>query len=490
MKMPDSVSLQELSPLFEDVQVSRVFPDSKTFVDCIPNSPPADILSRYMMEKAQPGFMLESFVRQHFTLPVLPVAEVKGGKPILKHIADLWEVLTRVPSREVSSLIHLPYPYVVPGGRFGEIYYWDSYFTMLGLRATGREDLIVNMVRNFAYLIDRYGYIPNGNRTYFLGRSQPPFFSLMVSLLQEEEQVKYLGSLEKEYAFWMREPDVPELAKHRAVRLPDGVVLNRYWDELHTPRPEAHLEDIELAHSAKDAAKLYRHIRAAAESGWDFSTRWFSDASKFSSIHTTDFVPVDLNCLLYHAETVIAGCCHASHRKSDAIRYEEAAASRKAAIRKYHWNADAGFFCDYDLTTNAPAETLTLAGLFPLFVHIARKEQASIAAEVVKSRFLKPGGLTTSLAHSGQQWDAPNGWAPLQWVSSRGLLNYGHAELASEIRSRWMHTVEAVYERTGKLTEKYDVWNASAEASGGEYPNQDGFGWTNGVYAAFESVGR
>ncbi len=484
------LSVHEMSPLFEDGQLAHVFDDGKTFPDCVPVGNPSDILKTYLAQKNNPGFNLKSFVHANFKLPdeTAAVYHSEPGKSIGSHVRDLWNVLTRAPGQSLGSLIGLPHPYVVPGGRFREIYYWDSYFSMLGLQATGRADLILSMIRNFAFLIDTFGYIPNGNRTYFLGRSQPPFFSLMTGLLPEKEQMSFLPQLEKEYAFWMKGQDAASPSNFRVVRLPDGEVLNRYWDENDTPRPEAYVEDVELSHhSSQEPATLFRHIRAAAESGWDFSTRWFKDENEFSSIHTTELIPVDLNCLLLHLERTLAQLYKVAGDRTTASRYETLSENRKAAIVKYCWNHDAGFFFDYDFIGAVQSGAFTLAAAFPLFFQVASPAQAKAVGEVIRSKFLKPGGLTTTLIHSGQQWDAPNGWAPLQWITYQGLLNYGLHDLATEIKSRWTHTNEVVYAKTGKMTEKYDVWNASAEASGGEYPNQDGFGWTNGVYGVLSS---
>ncbi len=177
-----------LHPLFEDVQFAHVFPDEKTFVDCLPKQPLEEIAREYQLAKDSPGFQLKEFVLAHFVQPASYVPDYISDRDrdVLENAEKLWDVLTRQPDPEAGSLIPLPFPYIVPGGRFREIYYWDSYFTSLGLRASGRIEMIENMVKNFSHLIDTVGYIPNGNRTYYLGRSQPPFFSLMVKLLAEE----------------------------------------------------------------------------------------------------------------------------------------------------------------------------------------------------------------------------------------------------------------------------------------------------------------
>jgi alpha,alpha-trehalase len=482
--------IEDLSPLYEDVQSARIFPDSKFFVDCIPLSPAAHILSEYQQQKQLRGFDLESFVNDHFRLPQ-PVNKnySSANKTLHAHLEDLWRELTREPDAPGGTLIPLPYPYVIPGGRFREIYYWDSYFTMLGLQVSKHTDLVQDMVDNFAWLIDQFGFIPNGNRTYYLGRSQPPFFSLMVTLLVElkgkEMLSAYRTQLETEYAYWMDGTDQLSAAhtEHRhVVMLEDGSILNRYWDDHDTPRPEAYIEDIELANrSGREPSVVYRHIRAAAESGWDFSCRWFGDGRSMETIETTDIIPVDLNCLLLFLE--IALCT--IYETEDPAAMENMLKKlmlRNRAIDKYCWNNEEGFYFDYQYKDRRHTGIRSLAACYPLFFNLASEEQAAKVAECVLDKFLQPGGLVSTLQHTGAQWDAPNGWAPLQWIAYKAFLKNGHTELAHLIRNQWMHTNESVYETTGKMMEKYNVMRPGTVAGGGEYPNQDGFGWTNGVY--------
>lgn len=489
-----NINVQDIHELFNDVQLSRVFSDSKTFVDCLPKSGTGDIRSKYLLEKDQPGFQLERFVLENFDPPVPHSDNYQSdsGKSVEENIETLWNVLTRQPDKEGGTLIPLPWPYIVPGGRFGEIYYWDSYFTMLGLKASGKDEMLENMVKNFSYLIDTLGYIPNGNRTYFIGRSQPPFYSLMVNLLLSikgrDVLLHYLPQLKKEYQFWMKGRDeLTEMksSAHHSVRMPGGEILNRYWDENDTPRPESYREDIELAHLMEQKPEhLYRHLRAGAESGWDYSCRWFKDPHSFASIHTTDIVPVDLNCLLWHLEIMIAEAYLLKEDSDAADRYRQLAEKRKQAIQQYCWNDEKGFYVDYDWAAGMQKKLLTLAGLYPLFFKIAGDEQAKQVAAIVEEKFLNPGGLVSTLETTGQQWDAPNGWAPLQWLTIKGLENYGYDQLATEIARRWIQLNTDVFKRTGKLMEKYNVVDTHLEAGGGEYAGQDGFGWTNGVLLA------
>lgn len=488
--------IDSLSPLYEDIQISGIFPDSKYFVDSTPKESINNILNRYNEQKNVPSFSLESFVRQYFHMPETTEEEYSSAKkPIAVHLNELWTVLQRSPQKAGGTLIGLPFTYIVPGGRFREIYYWDSYFTMLGLQVSGRLDMIENMVKNFAFLIHEVGHIPNGNRTYYISRSQPPFFSMMVGILNAAKGDtvldEYLPALEKEYAFWMDGADklsTEAPAFRRVVRMADGAVLNRYWDDDPSPRPEAYIEDIHVAKlSNRDPKDVYRDIRAAAESGWDFSSRWFADEHHMYSIQTTDLIPVDLNCLLLNLEKMLLHCYLYKKRHDAAALFTEKISSRSKAIQQYCWNEKQGFYFDYHINQQKNTDCITMAGCFPLFLGIAEDSKAQAAAVVIKEQLLSAGGVLTTTRQTGQQWDAPNGWAPLQWVAYKGLSNYQQHELADEIKKRWMSLNESTYADTGKMMEKYNVKDIHIKAGGGEYPNQDGFGWTNGVYLALRN---
>jgi alpha,alpha-trehalase len=484
-----SKEIFELSPLFEDVQINKIFADGKTFVDCIPKEDTQWILNEYLRAKNVGNFNLKEFVLQHFELPQAFGGNiVQHSSSVEEHINHLWAVLTRKPDEAGGSLIPLPHSYVVPGGRFGEVYYWDSYFTMLGLHASGLYELIESMVKNFSHLINTVGFIPNGNRTYYLGRSQPPFFSLMVQLLAtikgKSILIEYLPALEKEYAFWMNgteQLNKRNIAVNHVVKMRNGSVLNRYWDAFDTPRPESYREDVELAHHHPQPEILYRHLRAGAASGWDYSCRWFKHANQFETIHTTEIIPVDLNCLLYNLEQTIAEAHHTNNHSATANEHELKAEQRKQTIHQYCWNEQLQFFTDYDFMIDEQKQIKSLAAASALFLGIATQKQADAVATTLEKEFLKDGGLICTPHTTGQQWDAPNGWAPLQWMSIVGLEKYNHNSLAATIAQRWIKLNKDVFARTGKLMEKYNVVDTHLEAGGGEYEGQDGFGWTNGV---------
>jgi len=483
--------IEDFEELFAEVQKQRVFSDQKFFTDCVPKFSVDEILKNYSSEKRKNGFVLKDFCSANFKYPIDESTGFVSDrtKTVEEHIDALWDILTKEPKAIGGSLIQLPHPFVVPGGRFREVYYWDSYFTMLGLQVSKKIDLIESMINNFAYLIDEFGFIPNGNRTYFLSRSQPPFFSLMTELLSEEKgkdtMIKYLPQLEKEYQFWMSGRGVLDKKNKKekhVVMMPDGEVLNRYWDNMDTPRQEAYADDLITAKEKTSNKEVFRNIRAAAESGWDFSSRWFRDPNKMSTIYTTDIVPVDLNCLMLHLEKVLSSVYNAKNKKAESEKYYQLSLEREEAIHKYLWDKNKEAFIDYDLENNGSTGVSTAAIAYPMFLNIATKSQAEITTSLIADQFIKPGGLLTTLSFNNQQWDAPNGWAPLQWIAYKGMINYGFAEQASEIKNRWTETIDKVFKKTGKITEKYNVINPNVAAADGEYPNQDGFGWTNGVY--------
>ena len=240
--------------------------------------------------------------------------------------------------------------------------------------------------------------------------------------------------------------------------------------------------DLELAEKTdRPADQLFSDMRAACESGWDFSARWLRDSNDLTTIYTTEILPVDLNCLLYFLEKTIAKAYDLKNATESKLIYTNLATTRKELILKYFWNEQTGFFHDFDFVKKEQTSALTLAGVFPLFFKIASPDQAEHCAQIIKKDFLKAGGLVTTPISSGQQWDAPNGWAPLQWVGIQGFRNYGFNELAGDCAKRWQKLNTDVYHRTGKLLEKYNVEDTSLLSGGGEYEVQDGFGWTNGV---------
>jgi alpha,alpha-trehalase len=256
-------------------------------------------------------------------------------------------------------------------------------------------------------------------------------------------------------------------------------ILNRYFDDNDTPRPEAYREDILFASkiSGRKANQVYRDLRSGIESGWNFSSRWLRDGQNMSTIHTTDILPVDLNAILYDLELTLASIYEANNQTEYAQSMKQLANKRKVVFDKYFWNESAGFYFDYDFMAGKQTGVYSLAAVYPLFFKLASQAQAEKVAKVLETQFLKEGGLMTTLNQTSQQWDGANGFAPLQYLAIQGLRNYGFNDLANRIKQNWVANNLKVYKATGKMLDKYNVSGLSS----GDYPRQDGYGWTNAI---------
>ncbi|WP_238374986.1 trehalase family glycosidase [Francisella tularensis] len=463
--------IQLSGELFEAVQLEPCFDDSKYFVDMSPKRSPEVILK-------DKDFDLKNFIQENFHPPISEKTFDNKEITLQQYIKQMWSFLYQSFDQQnyLSSLIPLPNSYIIPGGRFREVYYWDCYFTCEGLRVDGKIHMIKDIANNFAYLIDTLGFVPNANRKYYLTRSQPPLFYLILNILYQELGIsaieKYLPLLEKEYSFWMT-----------SQRNING--LNRYWDNSDTPRPESYREDIEHAKNIKNKSKFYRNIRAACESGWDFSSRWFAKADDFNTIQTTDILPVDLSSYLYGLEHLLGKWFTEFSQQKKATKYLELAKKENNLFRINFGITKKNFFYDLNHVKNELTDITSLAGIAPLFLNIATDQQALKVAKIIEKDFLTEYGLITTLTNTTQQWDSPNGWALLHFEAVIGLKNYGFDKLAKTIATRFINTVNAKFKQTGKIREKYDVIIPEQKAGGGEYIVQDGFGWTNGVVKSF-----
>ena len=496
------------SDLFKHVQMAQLFPDSKTFADAIVKTDLNTVLSAYEKacldaEKSGQAVNLAAFVNAHFDIPeMVGVKSLSKFESVADYIEHMWQVLTRTPDTEQKdSLIALTRPYIVPGGRFREIYYWDTYFTALGLIDTGRTDMAVNMLLNFVDILNEVGCIPNGNRAYYHSRSQPPilalFYNSLKSALNDQQKDYVISGMRKEYQFWMK-ADGAEVksegllsrtehseikAQLRTVTMPCGATLNRYFDTEPTPRPESYREDIETAELiGANKTQFYQHIRAACESGWDFSSRWLANPNELASIRTTEIIPIDLNALLVTLEKTLASVATGKEKE----RFNAAASARIDAIHRYLFSEEKAGYFDYHFPTQTQTGVVSAAMSVPLFVGIANNRQAELVCETLMNTLLKEGGVVTTSLTTSQQWDGPNGWAPLQLFAVEGLKNYGFNMQAQTIMLRFCTTIERHFASSGVLLEKYNVCEPEIKAGGGEYDVQLGFGWTNGVYTRFQ----
>jgi alpha,alpha-trehalase len=506
---PQIKRIQLAGELFEAVQKKGIFSDCKQFVDMIPKDDPERILRLWEKLKDEPIFDLKTFILTYFEQPeeFHQVLNIKRKKVTKEHIQFLWNELFRKPDKAVSefdSLIPLPHPYVVSGGSFREVYYWDSYFIAQGLRADGHEHMILNMVRNFNHLIHKFGFIPAGNRVYLTDRSQPPFYvplaDMAINLYGDDLIAEVLPVAEQEYNFWMDNSNVKgsrsvQLEFEKRQGLNDEFVvishnLNRYWSERIVPRQESWSWDLETGKNlnSSNQSQFFRKIRAASESGWDFSSRWTENGNGMGSLATTDILPVDLNTLLWVMERKISKWNSKLGNDEKSRKFEKKAYQRKKSIFDLMWSNADGFFFDYNFQKKEQTNSWSLAALYPLYFGMATKDQAAKVAVHLERKFLKKGGLVSTLKESGMQWDAPYGWAPMQWMAVVGLKKYGFESLANEISRRWRELNDRVFQQTGKMVEKYNVLDLDQEDGGGNYPFQDGYGWTNSVYSALDEM--
>jgi alpha,alpha-trehalase len=460
-------------PLFAAVQEARIFPDGKTFADAVALRPAAAIRAAFAAERPRDADALRGFVRRHF---ILPDAPLPAADDLAAHIRSLWPTLTRPPLAPPpgSSALPLPHPFVVPGGRFREIYYWDSYFTMLGLRLDGRADLVEGLIDNFVSLVARHGRVPNGTRTYYLSRSQPPFLALMVDLSDSDSPGRAkarLAALRAEHAFWMAGRDCAGAGRPclRVVRMPDGALLNRYFDDKDTPRDESWAEDVATAAaSGRPPAEVWRDLRAAAESGWDFSSRWLADPQRLATIRTTQIVPVDLNSLLWRLETAIGARCRAAGDDACAQAFAAAAEARARAIQRWLWRPRAARFVDWDLAAGAPSERLSAATLYPLFVGLAAPEQAEAVAATSRHGCWRPAACAPARSAA-----ASNGTRRTAGRRSNGSASKGCADTAMR---RW----RAPSRRAG--------WRRSRRRGGRPDGCSKNMTWRNGAPAAAANI--
>ncbi|MEO6912314.1 MAG: trehalase family glycosidase [Edaphobacter sp.] len=425
-----------------------------------------------------------------------------------------------------EGLLYLPNRYVVPGGRFNEMYGWDSYFILLGLVHDHRSDLARGMVENFFYEIENYGAVLNANRTYFFTRSQPPFLTSMIREVYEHPDGKPLSKawLAKAYSYAQRDYALWTSPIHRA----GDTGLARYKDIGEGPVPEmaddsdyysnvirwllAHpgthpgylidapehptpAQASALAKTSCDitaskvcarayvaghrlSSAFYSGDRAMRESGFDTSFRF----GPFSG-STDRYAPICLNSLLYKYESDMAHFATLLGRTTEAAEWKRLAATRRNAINKYLWNPAAGMFYDYDFTTHQLSTYNYVTAFYPLWAGVASPQQAA-AMEHHLSLFEHPGGLAMSDTDSGVQWDMPFGWAPTNWLAIKGLAQYGFTSDAAQLANEFSQTVLQNFLRDGTIREKYNVVSGSAnvEVAAGYKSNAIGFGWTNGVY--------
>jgi alpha,alpha-trehalase len=413
--------------------------------------------------------------------------------------------LARIELRPLTAapepgLLYLPEPYVVPGGRFNEMYGWDSYFIVLGLMKDGQKELARQQTENFLYEVERYGKVLNANRTYYLTRSQPPPLSGMVQAAHPFDNAwmkRARAALEATHRFWTTAP-----------HLAGNTGLSRYFDTGIGPAPE-------VVHAERDASGLTHYDRVRAfyrthpvdaydvnqfydrqqdrltelyytgdrsmrESGFDPSDRF----GPFGA-DVVHYAPVCLNVLLAVLEEDLARLAAMFEDQAASQRWSSLADERRRRIDQFLWDAPSGLYLDWNFQTGRRRNYPFATTFWPLWAHLASPEQAArVRANL--PRFERPGGLRTSDRVTGSQWDAPFGWAPLQLFAVLGLERYGYVDDARRVARGFLSMVVEDFERRGAIVEKYDVERRTSQVEAGirfgYAENVVGFGWTNGVF--------
>ncbi|KAK3153109.1 hypothetical protein QOZ80_2BG0167930 [Eleusine coracana subsp. coracana] len=449
----------------------------------------------------------------------LPRVAGREARAWAVEVHALWKDLARRVAPGVAArpdrhtLLPLPGRVVVPGSRFREVYYWDSYWVVRGLLVSKMYDTAKDIALNLVYLVEKYGFVLNGARSYYTNRSQPPLLSSMIlDIYKATGDLDFVKrtfpSLLKEHIFWTSEVhNVAIMDKHGQVHN-----LCRYQAMWNKPRPESATIDEQLASKLNSAAakeKLYHQVASTAESGWDFSSRWMRDSTDMTTLATTFIIPVDLNTFMFKMERDIAVFAKLLGENATSHKFLEASKARHIAIDSILWNSEMDQWLDYWIPTDGNCQGLYqwtpdshnrnifASNFVPLWLNAYNSELVQFADKAKSVRvmrslqtsgLLRAAGIATSLSNTGQQWDFPNGWAPVQHLIAEGLLNSGSEEareLAEDIVTRWVRTNYAAYKTTGAMHEKYDVEACGESGGGGEYKPQTGFGWSNGVVLSF-----
>ena len=520
--------------LLKQVQISNALGDGKSFVDLLALHPVDQIQEKWTRltanEEELTSAQVKAFLEDNFGdhgWELQKVTELEGWvdtplylsgvrcdnlQKVGMEIHKIWKHLSAKVDESVmhkqnqTSMLYVPHPVVIPGGRFRENYYWDNYWIVKGLLASGLTSPARSIILNNFYLLQEYGLIPNGTRTYYLNRSQPPMLVSMVDdYVNHTDDVPLLREnihlLIKEMEWWM---------KHRTVLVDRG---ERVYSMFHYdaaglgPRPESYREDVETVAEAKcmtaeEEEHKYRHLKAAAESGWDFSSRWFIDENGgntggLANIATTHIIPVDLNSILYRNFVLLDRMLRRlGMQNSSPYDFAVLASELKDAITAVLYDAEEKMWFDYDFVNTRSRKFYYASNLTPLWAECYEeswKEEVALDCMdyIRREDAILPGGLVTSKIHSGEQWDYPNVWAPCQHFIVDGLVRTevdDARELALLIASNFVENARGALEHPAgeyELYEKYDGRQTGSAGYGGEYDVQSGFGWTNGVVIEF-----
>ncbi|CAG8547121.1 8888_t:CDS:2 [Funneliformis caledonium] len=527
--------------LLHTIQLANLFEESKVFVDKPTIKPVDEVLKEFSALPANATkeqltqFVISNFGLEGRELIYSPILSFPSNpsflddisSPILLEFARMIHTFWNELSREYdensltckecgSSFIRIKKSFIIPGGRFRELYYWDSYFIIEGLLVSELFEIAKNVIENFLDLVERYGFVPNGSRIYYLNRSQPPLLIQMVKIYHKAtNDTSFLERafpvLLKEYDYW-RLKSVVTLTHSQSKKRYN---LNHYTVKNSLPRPEVYLEDHIVVEQNSDnfnetqKKQLYADISTTAESGWDFSSRWARDPyipppsptennrEMLRTLNTRSIIPVDLNSILYMNEITLSEFAKVLGNKYIEQVMESRAKQRREAIMLFMWDEEKKLFMDFNLTSGTRSEIFTLASYFPFwaesFPESFSTNELLGSFSHIKSLLEKyPGSPPTTLIQSGLQWDFPNAWPPLDYTIIKGLINLHtkqnkptsnseFMELAFDVSQRFVSSVYCTWKSSGVIFEKFNTLDINLPGGSGEYTVQTGFGWTNGV---------
>ncbi|VBB34212.1 unnamed protein product, partial [Acanthocheilonema viteae] len=520
--------------LLHAVSLSDIFKDPKTFVDKPMKKEPEEIISAFNQKfpsqiSIDDRKALLSFVDEYFDVEGSDIEECPEDtmedwndepeyliaiedqelRQFALEIHALWKKLCHIVKPEVKdnpkrySALYLPHEFMIAGGRYREFHYWDTYWIVKGLLASGitvsipfffqgMHDTVKHILQNFKYLIEKYGYIPNGGRTYMLQRTQPPFFIPMVYeyhtvTADDEFLLSVMDAMEAEFAFWKkyRTRTISKNGKNYTVF--------QYISPVNTPRPEAYRSDFLAAGNVPEIKRrqIWSDINSAAESGWDFSSRWLSNSKTMDTIETSNIVPVDLNALMCWNMEILA---HLHGEIGDSSRRAKINTERAKFVDTFEtvfFDDREGSWFDFNLNTGERVDDTYPSIAVPLFTECYSSLNNPMLVEVLgtlqrKGLLQFPGGIPASLIRSSnQQWDYPNGFAPINHMVIEGLRKSNHPVMqqkAFELASRWINRNYEVYQSNHKLWQRYDVEKDHIRsAKNDDFNNEEGYGWTNGA---------
>jgi len=508
-------------PIIQAVNQLGIFNDSKDFVDMpILSKSPEAVLSMFASvdpasQPAVKAFLAANFGEAGSDLEAVQPTDWKPGPAVVtmqrnetlrafaESVHAIWPALSRRVKASVfahperHTLLPLPRPFVVAGGRFRELYFWDTLWIVMGLLRSEMPETATAVVENLAWAARLLGKVPNGARAYYADRSQPPVLAIMleavVNVTGNYSLAQYVLPAVEQELEWYGASDGSSYRAQQTAQI-KGHTLHRYNVQVSGPRPESWREDQATARGAglqpgsQAALKLWGELASGAETGWDYSSRWLRDGRALDTIRTSQIVPADLNAIMVAQLRAAARLQRAYGSKSAAADFDSRADRLVTAINEVLWDDEAGWWADYDLEAGArrPQGAVTPAAFVPLWAGCAEgiyAERAGRAADsmIGRSGLYLAGGLVTSREDTGQQWDSPSAWAPLQWLSIRGLERAGRGADARELARRWLRSNLLGFQSLGAMLEKYDAFHPGSPAGGGEYKPQEGFGWTNGA---------